>query len=122
MNKNIKYIVDIDALSNLVDLLPVYKINGDSYISRDYIKELINNFPKDLVENSDEARHEKIGYWEFWEGWIGNHDQRIEDATCSECGYMHSTVRRNKGETANKVLKKLATICPGCGAKMIIKN
>lgn len=64
----------------------------------------------------------KTGKWLFWEGWIGNHDKRIEDATCSECGYQHPTVRRawQSNETAEDVLNKLATTCPSCGAKMKI--
>jgi ribosomal protein S27AE len=64
--------------------------------------------------------------WEFWEGWIGNHDRRIEDATCSNCGYVHPTVRRtligNKfksGETPQDILDKLSDTCPRCGAKMV---
>ena len=34
------------------------------------------------------------GEWIYWDGLRGNHDQRIEDATCSKCGYIHHTVRR----------------------------
>lgn len=57
---------------------------------------------------------EKTGKWIYWDGWCGNHDKRIEDATCSECGYKHPTVR---GQGANK---KLAKECPRCGTKMSI--
>ena len=59
------------------------------------------------------------GEWNFWDGWIGNHDQRIEDATCSECGYVHPTVRREHNDKSYKdVLAKLANYCPNCGADM----
>ena len=63
----------------------------------------------------------QCGKWEFWDGWIGNHDKRIEDATCSKCGYKHHTVRREfqSNETAQDVLNKLSDICPGCGIKML---
>jgi hypothetical protein len=62
----------------------------------------------------------KKAKWEFWDGWIGNHDQRIEDATCSKCGYKHPAVRRTYGsnETAQDVLNKLSNYCGGCGSKM----
>lgn len=58
--------------------------------------------------------------WEFWEGSIGNHDLRIEDATCSRCGYVHPTVRRTYGkrESFEEVVKKLAATCPRCSADM----
>jgi hypothetical protein len=68
---------------------------------------------------------EKTAKWEFWSGWVGNHDRRIEDATCSNCGYVHPTIRReivnNKfkpNETTQDILNKLSDTCPGCGAKM----
>ena len=59
------------------------------------------------------------GEWRFWDGWRGNHDQRIEDATCSECGYVHPTVRRAHDDKSYKdVLARLANYCPDCGAYM----
>ncbi len=60
------------------------------------------------------------GEWKFWEGWMSNHDMRIEDATCSVCGYKHPTVRRTYGirETMQDVLNKLSNYCADCGAKM----
>ena len=66
-----------------------------------------------------ESKQEKCGKWVDWEGWRGNHDMRIEDATCSECGYKHPTVRFEKGDTSTKsVLNKLADKCPKCGLNM----
>lgn len=60
------------------------------------------------------------GKWEFWEGSIGNHDMRIEGATCSECGYVHPTVRRTFGsrESFEDVVEKLEVVCPRCNASM----
>lgn len=67
--------------------------------------------------NSEAVSH---GHWIYWEGWIGNHDMRIEDATCSECGYKHPAVRRDINGKRDKeaVLNKLANECPKCGAFM----
>lgn len=56
------------------------------------------------------------GHWIYWDGWCGNHDRRIDDATCSVCGYKHPTVRATKEEWDTP--KFLSDTCPGCGAKM----
>lgn len=48
--------------------------------------------------------------WNYWDGWIGCHDQRIEGATCSNCGYEHPTVKGSP--------ELLSNYCGGCGAKM----
>lgn len=53
---------------------------------------------------------EEEAKWKTWGGWAGNHDQRIEGATCTKCGYEHPTVYGS--------LKRLGTHCPGCGRKM----
>lgn len=52
----------------------------------------------------------KTANWIIWSGWSGNHDQRIDDAKCSGCGYVHPTVYGS--------VKKLSAICPGCKSKM----
>ena len=49
--------------------------------------------------------------WEYWAGWGGNHDRRIEDATCSKCGYKHETIR-------HKNPSYLSDVCPRCKSKM----
>lgn len=54
--------------------------------------------------------------WIYWDGWCGNHDRRIDDATCSGCGYKHPTVWATKTEWDTP--KFLSDTCPGCGAKM----
>jgi ribosomal protein S27AE len=58
--------------------------------------------------------------WLLWEGWAGNHDKRIEEATCSRCGYVHAVVRKTfgSGETNRDILNKLSPYCPACGAEM----
>jgi hypothetical protein len=67
---------------------------------------------------SDGSLKIKHGHWVYWDGWCGNHDKRIEDAVCSECGYKHRTVRYEQGDYHNFVPFKLAGECPGCGAIM----
>lgn len=49
--------------------------------------------------------------WRIWAGWQSNHDQRIDNATCTSCGFIHPTVFRNKN-----LLNKT---CPQCGKRMI---
>lgn len=49
--------------------------------------------------------------WKYWSGWSGNHDKRIEDATCSKCGYKHSTIRFGSPDL-------LQDYCPSCKSKM----
>lgn len=66
---------------------------------------VINSFLSEAkAKSSFEAR------WEYWPGWGGNHDKRIEDAKCSRCGYQHPTVRGTP--------KLLADVCPRCKSKM----
>lgn len=80
-----------------------------------------------MVTNTLELHTEEVepvAKWEFWKGWIGNYDYRIEDATCSRCGYVHPTVRRTFGsrETAKEVLDKLKDHCPNCKSKMEVEE
>ena len=49
--------------------------------------------------------------WKYWDGWMGNHDKRIEDATCSNCGYKHPTIRFGSPDL-------LQDYCPSCKSKM----
>ena len=50
-----KYIIDIDALNDCLDLTPQYIINNKPYVSLAVVKEMIDRFPKeemaDFVEN-----------------------------------------------------------------------
>ena len=65
-------------------------------------------------EEKGEGKMEKTAYWDIWCGWKGNHDKRIDDGTCSNCGYKHHTVYGS--------IEKLAKYCPSCGSKMIVKE
>ena len=56
----------------------------------------------------------KKAQWIVWKGWIGNHDRRIDDAKCSNCGFAHPTVFLT--------LDKLGKYCPSCGRKMTVKE
>ena len=49
--------------------------------------------------------------WEYWAGWMSNHDRRIDDATCSKCGYKHPTIRFGTPDL-------LQDYCPQCKSKM----
>ncbi len=65
-----------------------------------------------VIEENDTIipKEECEAEWKYWAGWSGNHDKRIEDATCSKCGYKHSTVRGNPD--------MLQDYCPCCKSKM----
>lgn len=78
-----------------------------------YSQEIIAWMPK-----PDPYNDTKHGQWIYWDGWKGNSGQRIDDATCSECGYKHPTVWRNQGEEYNSTPDKLADVCPSCKAIM----
>lgn len=64
----------------------------------------------DLASGPDRTGWGKTAMWIVWPGWEGNHDRRIEDAKCSSCGYRHETVYGS--------LRRLSSLCPGCGSKM----
>lgn len=52
---------------------------------------------------------DKLAHWEVWNGWMSNHDQRIE-AKCTRCGYKHPTIYHN--------VNNLSPVCPGCHSIM----
>lgn len=62
--------------------------------------------------NEEDIEEKPQAYWEYWGGWRGNHDKRIDDAKCSSCGFEHPTVRG--GNAPNQLYK----ICPMCGKRM----
>lgn len=70
------------------------------------------------VQEQSPVSTTRRGKWIYWDGWLGNHDQRIDDAKCSECGYQHPVVRREMGEHYGSTINKLARECPCCKAQM----
>lgn len=66
---------------------------------------------KNYIFGKDETLS-KTANWEIWAGWVGNHNKRIEDAKCSNCGYKHPTVY----ESTNQ----LSRYCPNCNCLMSV--
>lgn len=64
-----------------------------------------------LLSNGYDRTHtsEHKVYWKVWEGWKGNHDNRVEDAKCSSCGFTHCTV---------KGISELPKSCPNCNSNI----
>lgn len=108
-----KYIIDIDALKGCLDLLPT-SCTDIGCVDLNDVKKLIDKFPKEELNTT----HVKFARWIYWEGWCGNHDQRIDDAVCSECGYKHPVVRRVQGDERNITPNKLESMCPNCKSIM----
>ncbi len=50
-----KYIIDIDALKNCLDLLPV-SYSDIGCVDLDDVKKMIDRFPKDKIDNNDATR------------------------------------------------------------------
>lgn len=96
----------------------------------DDVKEVISNFYGVPIEKVTAPKHLQIrvsigeeaiedqskAYWEVWAGWVGNHDRRIDGATCSNCGFKHPTVY------GREALSQLYKTCPQCGKKMGYKE
>ena len=95
------------------------KLQADTHVLVELVKRYNKIYSNDPLQvkciDSDRAK------WLFWEGWVSNHDMRIDDATCSSCGYKHPTVRRipYSTEMEQDVLDKLGNFCPNCGKRMI---
>jgi len=84
----------------------------DTKTDESYWEFVFNNVELKYVPPCSFAKEQDEAYWTVWCGWKGNHDQRIEDATCSNCGYEHYTVYKS--------LSELSMFCPKCGKKMSI--
>ncbi len=61
----------------------------------------------------NEFQQKEDAKWRVWAGWRGNHDKRIEDAICSNCGYTNPTVYG---------IESLPKVCPFCKRKMGIEE
>lgn len=73
----------------------------------------ISYSPADEEDDAEtEEVEEETAEWMYWDGWISNHDYRIDDATCSNCGFKHPVVR---GKDAPD---QLYDYCPKCKRKM----
>lgn len=75
----------------------------------------VDDFKKFFIRTfMGKTEREDVEYdaeWKYWEGWCGNHDKRIDDATCSKCGYKHPTIRFGSPDL-------LQDYCPSCKSKM----
>lgn len=41
-----------------------------------------------VMEGEKKIEEKPQAYWEYWGGWAGNHDKRIDDAKCSKGGLI----------------------------------
>ena len=99
--------IDADKLINLLE--KELDMNGITDWGKGYMAAIHDaiehvKFMPTINEQNDEAE------WKYWDGWMSNHDQRIDGATCSACGYEHPTVKGSP--------RLLSNYCPYCGAKM----
>lgn len=60
----------------------------------------------------DQELWESHAYWEYWGDWDKKHVKRIDNATCSKCGYKHPAVYGSNAPD------QLCKVCPGCGRRM----
>lgn len=98
------------------------KLQRDTHVVSVLIEEYNKLYPESQLQTK--LVNQKQARWQFWEGWMSNHDMRIDNAICSNCGYIHFTVRRTPGskETEQDVLNKLSNFCPNCGKRMLKNN
>ena len=101
-----EYVID------LIDELTYDDKNLDKRLEwvRDEIKTIRKDIDSTVVEQTGQAE-EYEAEWKYWDGWCSNHDKRIDDATCSKCGYKHSTIRYGSPDL-------LQDYCPSCKSKM----
>lgn len=101
-----EYVID------LIDELTYNDENLDKRLEwvRDEIKTIRKDIDSTVAEQTEQAE-EYEAEWRYWSGWSGNHDKRIDDATCSNCGYKHPTIRYGSPDL-------LQDYCPSCKSKM----
>ena len=108
-----KYYIDRAGLVEWLKRIPLVDLSDGRGLCRvifeDDFKKAIKKMPKGIVSDVAPIRH---AHWEYWDGWMSNHDMRIECA-CSACGYKD--VVRGYGYDN---IKHLPERCHGCWAKM----
>lgn len=83
------------------------QMNCDVFTKEECIDRIMHYLKSFVVEEVEEYEAE----WEYWDGWMSNHDKRIDDATCSKCGYKHPTIKFVNPDW-------LSDYCPNCRSKM----
>lgn len=53
--------------------------------------------------------------WVFSSYWRGNHDKRIEDATCEKCGCKHPPIVGS--DSCQQLIDSFYKYCPNCGRR-----
>ena len=105
--------VDFDELHKFIEKRlgrPVFTHElADELVCKEIEKAVKEDFLKLCEETEQAGAYE--AEWQYWSGWSGNHDKRIEDATCSKCGYMHPTIRFGSPDL-------LQDYCPSCKSRM----
>ena len=110
MNKSVEdyLMIGVDFSPNNEGALVVMRrMEDDIYVLNQFRNEEARELYNKLIgvkEVSYEAE------WKYWDGWMSNHDKRIDDATCSKCGYKHSIVKGSPD--------LLSDCCPNCNSKM----
>ena len=108
-----KYYIDREGLIEWLKRIPLKDLSDGLGLCRvimeDDFKKAIKKMPKSIIVDVAPVRH---AHWEYWDGWMSNHDMRIECA-CSACGYKD--VVRGYGYDN---IKHLPERCHGCWAKM----
>lgn len=93
--------IEFDEIKAMVHMMYIMYKNGTTPAVTNFIQTI--NPPK--VELAD---------WEIWAGWRGNHDHRIDDAKCSNCGYEYPKTVYKPSD--------LPEVCPGCYHRMKVKE
>lgn len=101
-----------EYVMDLIDELTYDDVNLEKRFEwiKDEIKTIRKDIDSTMVEQTEQTE-EYDAEWKYWDGWCGNHDKRIDDATCSKCGYEHPTIRFGSPDL-------LQDYCPSCKSKM----
>ena len=106
-----KELLNISKIGKLIDIK--YIANNSCYSAM-----IIYEVKDKSITNTDTLDNKLItstkAEWITWAGWIGNHDERIEDSKCSLCGYIHPKVFKS---TTN-----LSQICLSCKSIMSVRE